>query len=101
MGGTHPNAGTANKRGSSQCEIRMGSVVVRPGEYVLGDDDGIVVCSASELEAWLPKAEAIQRVEAKMLSFVQEGGSLFEKIPNFEQHLAAVSRGEDSKLQFE
>merc|ERR1712194_82318 len=56
--GTHPNAGTAHFRGASQLEVQMGSAAVRPGDYVLGDDDGVVVCSAAELEAWLPKAEA-------------------------------------------
>merc|ERR1719387_991459 len=69
--GRHPNAGTANRRGAAQCEISMGGASVHPGDFVLGDDDGVVVCSAEELRAWLPKAEAIQRVEAKMLSHVQ------------------------------
>jgi len=99
--GTHPNAGTANKRGRSQTEIEMGGVIVRPGDYVLGDDDGVVVCSEEELRAWLPKAEAIQRVEATMLSDVQAGRSLFDHIPNFDAHVAAVSKGQSSKLQFE
>jgi len=99
--GTHPNAGTANRRGITQCEISMGGVPVRPGEFVLGDDDGVVVCSEEELQAWLPRAEDIQRVEAEMLLHVQSGRSLFDKIPNFEEHLLATSRGEVSKLSFE
>uniref|UniRef100_A0A7S0F9X4 4-hydroxy-4-methyl-2-oxoglutarate aldolase n=1 Tax=Pyrodinium bahamense TaxID=73915 RepID=A0A7S0F9X4_9DINO len=99
--GRHPNAGTATKRGMSQVEISMGSVLVRPGDFVLGDDDGVVVCSEEELRQWLPKAESIQLVEARMLSHVQAGGSLFEKIPNFEAHLAAVAQGKASKLRFE
>lgn len=99
--GRHPNAGTAKRRGKSQIDVQLGGVVIRPGDFVLGDDDGVVVCSEEELRRWLPKAEGIQRVEANMLSYVQSGGSLFEKIPNFDQHLAAVSRGESSKLMFE
>lgn len=99
--GTHPNAGTAKLRGSTQCEVQMGAVSVLPGDYVLGDDDGVVVCSEEELRAWLPKAEAIQRVEASMLADVQSGGSLFDHIPNFDEHVAAVTNGQNSKLQFE
>mmetsp|Transcript_148834 Transcript_148834/g.478087 ORF Transcript_148834/g.478087 Transcript_148834/m.478087 type:complete len:301 (+) Transcript_148834:68-970(+) len=98
--GRHPNAGTAKRRGAVNVEISMGGVTVRPGDYVLGDDDGVVVCSGEELREWLPKAEAIQEVESAMLSHVQSGGSLFDKLPNFDEHLATVARGQDSKLQF-
>lgn len=100
--GTHPNAGTAWNRGRTQCEVLMGGVIVEPGEYVLGDDDGVVVCSEEELLEWLPKAEVIQQVEAGMLAHIQSGGSLFDKIPNFDEHLAALSRGDkDSRLKFD
>ena len=30
-----------------QVEIQMGGVPVKPGEWVLGDDDGLVVCLES------------------------------------------------------
>jgi len=99
--GRHPNAGTAKQRGQVQLEIQMGGVVVKPGDYVLGDDDGVVVCSEEELGMWLPKAEAIQVTEALMLSHVQSGGSLFDKLPNFQAHLKAISEGKESALRFE
>merc|ERR1719375_599762 len=89
--GRHPHAGTAAKRGRTQCDVRMGGVAVRPGDFVLGDDDGVVVCSGEELEEWLPAAEAIQRTEADMLAHIRGGGSLFDRIPNFDEHLAAVA----------
>ena len=98
--GQHPNAGTAKKRGTSQVDIQLSGVTVRPGDYVLGDDDGVVVCSESELESWLSKAEAIQAIEGKMLSHIQAGGSLFDKLPNFRQHLEAVRLGRESSLKF-
>lgn len=99
--GRHPNAGTAHRRGVTQSAIQMGGVLVRPGEFVLGDDDGVVVCSEEELAEWLPKAEAVQQTEALMLLHVQSGKSLFEKIPNVQAHLEAVAKGEASKLRFE
>jgi len=99
--GRHPNAGTANRRGGHQTNIQMGGAIVKPGDFVLGDDDGVVVCSEQELQNWLAKAEAIQRVEAHMLEHVQGGGSLFDKLSNFDAHLDAIACGRTSKLQFE
>ncbi|CAJ1402365.1 unnamed protein product [Effrenium voratum] len=99
--GHHPNAGFAQKRGTSQVEIRMGGVSVKPGEYVLGDDDGVVVCSQQELQEWLAKAEAIQRQEEKILSHIQQGGDLFERLPNFQEHLEAASQGKVSQLKLQ
>lgn len=97
--GTHPNAGTANRRGAQQVEVRMGGVTVSPGDFVLGDDDGVVVCSQAELREWLPKAEAIQRVEAGILGHVRAGGSLYDMITNLDEHLQAIADGRASKLQ--
>eukprot|EP00434_Breviolum_minutum_P009616 symbB.v1.2.008466.t1/scaffold474.1/size199077/9 len=98
--GQHPNAGTAKKRGQSQVEIQMGSVKVNPGDFVLGDDDGVVVCSAEELHAWLAKAEETQRVEGDILAHILRGGSLFEKLKNLEEHLEDLKQGKPSTLKF-
>merc|ERR1712217_864428 len=98
----HPNAGTAWRRGRTQCVVLMGGISVKPGEYILGDDDGVVVCSEEELSEWLPKAEAVQQIEARMLSHVQSGGNLFDKIQNLDEHLNALSRGDkSSRLKLE
>ena len=98
--GQHPNAGTANRRGRTQVDVQLCGVTVQPGDYVIGDDDGIVVCSERELQMWLSKAEAIQKTEGRMLSHVQAGGSLFDKLPNFQEHLEAVTHGRESALKF-
>jgi len=98
--GQHPNAGTAQKPGRSQVEIQMGSVTVKPGDFVLGDDDGVVVCSPEELEKWLPKALETQRVEENILAHIQSGGSLFEKLKNLEEHLEDLRQGKPSSLKF-
>ena len=100
--GVHPNAGTATQLGAIGEPVQMGSVTVETGDLVLGDDDGIVVATEAELETWLPAAEAIVATESSILSQIQDDGrSLFEMTSNYEEHLAAVKRGEASKLGFQ
>ncbi|CAK9056152.1 unnamed protein product [Durusdinium trenchii] len=98
--GQHPNAGTAKKRGRSQVEIQMGGVSIQPGDFVLGDDDGLVVCSEEELSGWLHKAEETQELEGEILAHIQAGGSLFEKLKNLEEHLEDLKAGKPSTLKF-
>jgi len=97
--GTHPKAATVHKRGATQCNVSLGGVDVHPGEFVLGDDDGVVVCSHAELREWLPKAKSIQELDTQILQHVQRGGSLFDRIPNFDRHLEAIQSGQESELQ--
>ena len=79
--GSHPNAGTASHPGEHQQAVQMGSVRVEPGDFVLGDDDGVVVATPEELEAWLPKAEAIVERESEIFRAVQSGKPLLDQYP--------------------
>ena len=100
--GYHPNAGTANKLGETAVDVEMGatpSVVVRHGDIVLGDDDGVVVASLAELEDWLPAAESIVATETEMLAQIQGGRSLLE-MTTYHEHVAALRAGKESALGF-
>lgn len=97
--GAHPNAGTAKTLGRTRGDVRMGSVVVRHGDVVFGDDDGVVVASVDELEAWLPKAEKILATEAAVLARIREGASLID-MTNFHDHVQEIAAGRDSALAF-
>lgn len=79
--------------------ITIGSVVVRPGDLVLGDDDGLVVFTAEEVEARIDAAEAIQRREVALQADIAAGTSLFDRV-NYDAHVDAVRAGRDSKLAF-
>ena len=72
---------------------------VRPGDILVGDDDGIVVVSDAELDAALETAEAIQRREGTIRSAIQGGTSLFEQL-NFTEHLENLQSGRPSSLTF-
>src|SRR5262245_49651616 len=62
-----PAAGTAERLGATQGPVVCGGVSVGPGDVVVGDRDGIVVLSEAELLALLPRAEEVQRTEARVM----------------------------------
>ncbi|HEX6757428.1 MAG TPA: hypothetical protein VF086_03300 [Propionibacteriaceae bacterium] len=97
--GTIPRAVGANQLPVSQQPIRLGGIEVRPGEILVGDDDGIVVLSDAELGEALETAEAIQRREGKIRSAIQDGTSLFEQL-NFAVHVENLQAGRRSSLAF-
>ena len=49
--------------------------------------------------AWLEGAEVIQRREEALQTAIAAGSSLFDSL-NYDEHLAALEAGEDSRLAF-
>jgi regulator of RNase E activity RraA len=97
--GTIPRAVGATRSPIPQQAVWLGDVEVRPGEILIGDDDGIVVLSDSELDAALDAAEAIQQREAAIRADILDGGSLFEQL-NFTEHVDNLGAGRPSSLAF-
>ena len=97
--GVAPTACPARAVPVVQVPILIGPVEVRPGDLVLGDDDGVVVASEEEVLARLDAAEVIQRREETLRASIAAGSSLFDSV-NYREHLAAVGAGRDSKLTF-
>jgi RraA family protein len=97
--GTVPRAAGATQLAMTQQAVSLGGIEVRPGETLIGDDDGIVVLSDAELEAALETAEAIQRREGKIRSAIQGGTSLFEQL-NFAEHVENLQAERPSSLMF-
>jgi len=95
--GTTPRAAGATQVPLTQQPVHIGDVEVRPGDILVGDDDGIVVLSQAELDAALAAAEEIQRREAAIRGAIQDGTSLFEQL-NFAEHVAALRAGLPSSL---
>nr|WP_294694060.1 RraA family protein [uncultured Friedmanniella sp.] len=97
--GVAPTACPARAVPVVQVPITIGPVPVRPGDLVLGDDDGLVVGSEEEVLAALAGAEVIQRREEDLRVRIAAGMSLFDAV-NYDQHVAALRAGRDSKLAF-
>ena len=74
-------------------------MAVRPGDIVLGDEDGLVVGDEAELAGAIDAAEAIQTREAALRQAIAGGASLFDSL-NFDEHAANLAAGRPSRLTF-
>ena len=95
-----PKAPAAAKVPEVQVPVLIGEVHVQPGDFVVGDDDGIIVGSASEFAAIVDAAEAIQSREKALRIAIEGGFSLFDAM-NFTEHAADLRAGRPSRLIFE
>jgi 4-hydroxy-4-methyl-2-oxoglutarate aldolase len=97
--GTTPRAGTTASRAARGQAIACGGCVVRPGDIVFGDDDGLLVAAEERIAAALDTAEAIGRAERAILA-AQARGEALHDLTNHGEHVAALDRGEASALTF-
>jgi len=96
---TTPMAGTVNQIFETQIPVRCGGVLVRPGEIIFGDDDGLLVISEDEIMDILEAAEDIQKMEEKVMLAMERGQSLFDCL-NFDEHYKRIQKQEQSQLRF-
>ncbi|HEV2875605.1 MAG TPA: RraA family protein [Thermoleophilaceae bacterium] len=97
--GTTPRSGTTVSRSPLGSTVLCGGVEVSPGDVVFGDDDGVLIASAERIAAALETAELIGRSERAVLA-AQARGEALSGLTNFEEHVAALDRGEASALAF-
>jgi RraA family protein len=95
-----PAAGTAERLGETQRPVVCGGVSVEPGDVVVGDRDGIVVVSEAELLALLPRAEEVQRTEARVMERLERGDPLLDML-NLAEHCAALQEDRPSRLRLQ
>lgn len=74
---------TKVERGTINNPISMGSVVVNPGDYILGDDDGLVVIKRDDIEEVIELAKSRDEKEVQIMKRLKAGESLFD-IYNYE-----------------
>lgn len=75
-----PRVGTNRRVGETQIPIQCGGAVVRPGDIVVGDDDGVVIVPLEQLEATVEAAEAIKKKEAGIRRDIAAGKQLADLI---------------------
>ncbi|MDR7149139.1 RraA family protein [Hydrogenophaga palleronii] len=73
--GTNPNGPTKNNAGRIGHPISVGGVTVKPGDFVIGDCDGVVVVERESLAGLLPLAEHKVNAEAKRIAQIKDGNT--------------------------
>jgi RraA family protein len=85
-----PNAGGAEYAGEIGSTIQCGGAVVHPGDWLLSDEDGIVVIPAGKLEKALLGAESLQKKEREIERRVRAGADLADLL-RYDELLKAKS----------
>ena len=97
--GSKPSAPGTSALPVIQIPLNIENVTVQPGDYLVGDADGIVVGSIEEFLAVIDRAEEIEKFEAELRAKIVNGSSLLEHM-NYDEHLSALQSGQESKLNF-
>eukprot|EP00911_Craspedida_sp_UC1_P002340 UC1_evm2s1759 len=98
--GVRPQSGTCRVPGETQVPVTCGGVVVRPGDIVFGDADGVVVLDLAQATQLIDTAEVIVRAEEDAVkAMLHEGKSLLDCV-NYKEHALAVREGRPSALKF-
>lgn len=78
--GATPHVGMNRTVGQTQVPVPCGGIIVNPGDYVVGDDDGVVVIPASLVEQIVAGAEEHVHKEAEQLTRMNAGEQLGDLI---------------------
>ncbi len=71
--GTNPNGPTKNVPGRIGHPVAVGGVTVNPGDFVIGDADGVVVVEREKIEGLLAAGEKKERDEAERIAAIKNG----------------------------
>jgi RraA family protein len=94
-----PSSGTTTKIFETGIPVCCGGVLVRTGDVLFGDQDGVIVGSQHRISELIPIAEAIQAKEAEALKRMARGETLLDML-NFDDHREKVLAGHVSSLKF-
>ena len=73
--GTNPNGPTKNIGGRIGHPVSCGGVTVHPGDFVIGDADGVVVVEREKIAALLPLAAHKVQAEARRIAQIEQGNT--------------------------
>ena len=71
-----PNAGGAEYRGEIGATIQCAGAVVSPGDWIVSDEDGVVVVPQARLTETISAAERLRKVEIQIQRAVESGKDL-------------------------
>lgn len=75
-----PSAGKRLVTIERNVPVICGGIMVSPGDFILGDDDGVVVIPKNRIEEILSLAEKIEYTERKIMEYLKDGYKLPEAV---------------------
>ncbi|PPA78139.1 methyltransferase [Achromobacter spanius] len=92
--GANPNGPTKNVPGRIGHPVSVGGVTVHPGDFIIGDADGVVVVEREKIEGLLPAAEKKVRDEAARIAAIQAGDTAATWLTAALRSAGALKEGE-------
>ena len=74
--GSVPNAGEPKGMGEINAEITCGGQTVRPGDYIIGDDSGVVVIPKDKAYEIAKRAQMVAENESRLYEEIKRGKTL-------------------------
>ena len=63
--------------------VEIGGIIVNPGDFIVGDEDGIVAIPAEHVAEIVAFAEEAEALEAEMAKYIAEAGSMRAAVDKF------------------
>ncbi|RXA19747.1 bifunctional hexulose-6-phosphate synthase/ribonuclease regulator [Methanosarcina sp. MSH10X1] len=83
-----PNAGDPKGFGEINAEITCGGQTVKPGDYIIGDESGVVVIPSERAYELARRAKEVNKTEKRLFDEIKRGGTLSEimELKKWEKH---------------
>ncbi len=75
-----PNAGEPKGMGEINAEITCGGQTVRPGDYIVGDDSGVVVIPKERAYEIARRAKEVEKNESRLFEEIRRGRTLSQVV---------------------
>jgi 3-hexulose-6-phosphate synthase/6-phospho-3-hexuloisomerase len=75
-----PNAGEPKGMGEINAEITCGSQTVRPGDYIVGDENGVVVVPKDRAYEIAKRAKMVEETESRLYEEIRRGKTLSQVV---------------------
>jgi 3-hexulose-6-phosphate synthase/6-phospho-3-hexuloisomerase len=75
-----PNAGDPKGMGEINSEIVCGGQTVRPGDYIVGDDSGVVVIPKERAYEIARRAKEVEKTENRLFEEISRGKTLSQVV---------------------
>ena len=82
--GVVPNAGEPKGMGEINAEISCGEQIVRPGDFIVGDDSGVVVIPRERAYEIARRAKEVKKTESRLYEEIRRGRTL-SQVANLEK----------------